>query len=138
MRVVSEQLGEIEIPEQSVVTFSGGIPGFPAARRFCLVEVKPGSRFKLLQSVEEPGLAFVVTDPVDLDADYPLDQVRAAAVEVGLEQDEPLAVAAIVTVPSPPGRPTANLLAPLAVGMRSRLGAQIVLHEHAYGVRHEM
>jgi flagellar assembly factor FliW len=47
-------------------------------------------------------------------------------------------VAAIVTVPKPPARPTANLLAPLVMGKNSRVGVQIVLHESTYEVRHEL
>jgi flagellar assembly factor FliW len=138
VHLVSEQLGPLEIPDDSLVSFAQGIPGFPTARRFCLLEVKPGSRFKLLQNVEDPALAFVVTDPVALDPSYPLDTVRELASLLGLAKDEPMAIASIVTVPPPPRRPTANLLAPLAMGMQSRLGVQVVLHDGDYRVRHEM
>ena len=138
MQIQSEPLGPLEIPEESVVTFPFGIPGFPALRKYCLLEVKQGSRFKLLQSVELPALAFVVTDPVSLDPDYPMDDVRRIYGELGLDPAQPLAIAAIVTVPGPPTRPTANLLAPLVMGLTSRVGVQVVLHDSPYQVRHEM
>ena len=138
MRVESEQLGVLEIPAEATVVFPFGIPAFPESQSFCLVEVRPGSRFRLLQSTLRANLAFVVIDPLLVDPAYPLDQVREVAAEMGIEPDEPLAVAALVTVPPPPGRPTANLLAPLAMGMRSRTGVQVILHDSPYGVRHAL
>ena len=138
MRIDSQQLGSLEIPEESTILFPSGIPSFPGARRFCLLDVRPGSRFRLLQCTEQTDLAFVVIDPLLVDAAYPLDQVRQAAAASGIEPDEPLAVAAIVTVPRPPGRPTANLLGPIAMGMRSRRGVQVILHESPYRVRHAL
>jgi flagellar assembly factor FliW len=138
IKVDSEQYGSFEIPEESVLTFPHGIPGFPTLQRYCIIEVKQGSRFKLLQSIDNAKLAFVVTDPVDIDPDYPLSDIHEAAAQFGLEQGEPVAVAAIVTVPKPPARPTANLLAPLVMGKNSRVGVQIVLHESTYEVRHEL
>ena len=136
MLVESQQLGSVEVPEKAVVKFPFGIPGFPAVRQFCLLEVKQGSRFKLLQSIEQADLAFVVTDPLMEDPGYPMDLVLRLARPIGLDPEELLAVAAIVTVPPPPATPTANLLAPLAMGLKSRLGVQVVLHETSYQMRH--
>lgn len=138
MQVESEQLGPLEIPEEAVIHFTHGIPGFPATKDFCLVEVKPGSRFKLLQSITRADLAFVVTDPMEVDADYPMDKVHEIAQDLGLDEGEPLAIASIVSVQPPPSPPTANLMAPLVMGLQSRVGVQVVLHNSPYGVRHEM
>ena len=138
IRIDSEQLGALEIPEQALVDFPSGIPGFPAARQYCVLELKPGSRFKLLQCADDPKLAFVVTDPLVLDPGYPLDRVQRLAAPLGIEPDEPLAAACIVTVHPRPRPPTANMLAPLAMGLRTRVGGQVVLHDSAYRVRHEM
>ena len=138
MQVVSQQLGTFEVPQSSVVNFPFGIPGFPRDRSFCLLEVKADSRFKLLQSVEREELAFVVTDPLIEDPGYPLELVQRLALPIGLDPDEPLAVAAIVTVPAAPAAPTVNLLAPLAMGLKSQIGVQVVLHETQYQMRHDL
>lgn len=136
MEIESQQLGTLQVPEEAVISFPFGIPGFPVVRQFCLVEVKPGSRFKLLQCVERADLAFVVTDPLMEDPDYPLEVVQRLAAPIGLHPEEPLAAAVIVTVPPPPATPTANLLAPVAMGLESRLGVQVVLHDSSYQMRH--
>ena len=100
-----------------------------------LVDHRPGSVFRWLQSVEIAELAFVVIDPTAFTRDYPVEQVRKAIAFVELEPDEEIAVLAICTVPPAPDEPTANFLAPLGIGLRSRRGAQIVLHDCGFDTR---
>lgn len=138
MLIHSQQLGEVEVPEESVVSFPEGLLGFRDERRFCLISVRAGSRFSLLQSADRPDLAFVVTDPVELDKDYPIEGARQHALRVGVEEQEPLAVAVIVTVGVAGSKPTANMLAPLVIGTDSRVGVQVVMHDTDYLVRHEL
>lgn len=134
--IVSQQLGRLEVPENQLLDFPNGLLGFPHAKSFCLVEVRPGSRFQLLQSVERADLAFVVANPLIVDAEYPLDLARAVALPL-LEGDEGIGVACIVTVPTPPGVKTINLVAPLVMGVQSRRGGQVILPAN-YEVRHEL
>lgn len=98
-----------------------------------LVDHRPGSIFRWLQSIDQPDLAFVVIDPLTFVPDYPVALVRKAASFVGLDPDEPLLVLVICTVPPVPAPPTANFLAPLGIGQQTRRGAQVVLHETGYG-----
>ncbi|MEE9384455.1 MAG: flagellar assembly protein FliW [Nannocystaceae bacterium] len=114
-----------------------GIPGFPGAREFILLDHRPGSMFRWLQSVDTADLAFVVIDPLLADPDYPVDLVRRSLGFLALDASEELVVLAICTVPPAPEVPTVNLLAPVGVGLSSRRGAQVVLHETAYNARQQ-
>jgi len=100
-----------------------------------LVDHRPGSVFRWLQAADIPALAFVVVDPVSFIPDYPVEQVRRAIAFCELEDDEEIAVLAICSVPPAPDEPTANFLAPLGIGLRSRRGAQIVLHDCGFDTR---
>lgn len=100
-----------------------------------LIDHRPGSVFRWLQSADVPELAFVVIDPVAFAADYPVAQVRKQIAFCELADDEEIAVLAICTVPPPPDEPTANFLAPIGIGLRSRRGAQIVLHDCGFETR---
>lgn len=100
-----------------------------------LIDHRPGSVFRWLQAVELPDLAFVVVDPLHFIPDYPVDQVRRAIAFCELDEDEEIAVLAICSVPPAPAEPTANFLAPLGIGLRSRRGAQIVLHDCGFDTR---
>lgn len=109
-----------------------GLPGFPEEHLYVLLDHRPGSVFRWLQSCDNPNLAFVVLDPLLFKADYPLDKARSAASFVGLDPQEELIILVICTVPPPPAEPTANFLAPIAIGSQSRRGAQVVLHDSGF------
>lgn len=108
------------------------MPGFPQTLDYVLLDHKPGSVFKWLQSADVPELAFVVINPLDFRPDYPRDLVRKAANFVGIDASEDLQMLVICTVPPRPAEPTANFLAPVGIGVQSRRGAQIVLHESGF------
>ncbi|MCA9672434.1 MAG: flagellar assembly protein FliW [Myxococcales bacterium] len=77
-------------------------------------------------------------NPQLIDARYPINRIHHLAKRIGIVHDEPIGVAALVTVPRPPGRPTVNMLAPIVIGARSRVGVQVVLHGSRFGLRHAL
>ena len=133
--VPTTRFGQLEVPEARLIHLSLGIAGFETAKAFVLVDHRPGSAFRWLQATDFPELAFVVVDPVALASDFPIDNVRRAIAFCELEPDEDIAVLAICTVPPLPEEPTANLLAPIGIGLRSRRGAQIILHDCGLSMR---
>ena len=73
MDVRTTRFGVIQIAEDRVITFPRGLLGFPQHTRFCLLEPGEGGGdacFFWLQSLDDPGLAFVVTDPILFVKDY--------------------------------------------------------------------
>ena len=70
MLIETTRFGPIEIDGQRVITFKEGLPGFPGMRRFALIQTSPEPVFFWLQSVDEPGLAFVVCDPLAFVPDF--------------------------------------------------------------------
>lgn len=125
----------IEVPEANIITMPLGIPGFADAREFVLIDHKPGSVFRWLQCLDDAALAFVVIDPQQADAEFPVQKVRNHLGFLELEDDEEVVVVAICTVPPRPKTPTVNLLAPIGIGVNSRRAAQVVLHETNYDAR---
>lgn len=106
-----------------------GLPGVTSHTSFELRARAPGSAYAWLRSTTGPAVELLAIDVLRLHPDYPVDQVRRSLGFLHLDEEEPLLVLAICTVPPVPETPTANLLAPLAVGLRSRVAAQIVLHD---------
>jgi flagellar assembly factor FliW len=132
--IQSTRFGTIEAPENQLMHFPLGIPGFAEAKDFVLVEHRPGSVFRWLQAATVPELAFVVIDVLAFVPDYPVADVRKALAFCDIAPDEELAVLAICRVPPPPDEPTANFQAPIGVGLRSRRGAQILLHDSGFSM----
>jgi flagellar assembly factor FliW len=106
-----------------------GLPGVTARPGFELRSRAEGSAYAWLRSTEEPAVELLAVDVLRLCPDYPVEQVRRSLAFLRLREDEPLLVLALCTVPPGSEPATANLLAPVAVGLESRRAAQIVLHD---------
>ena len=73
MKIETKIFGEIEISEDKIVTFQDGIIGFPEMKRFALLhdeERGAGAGIRFLQSLDEPGFAMPVMDPLAVKPDY--------------------------------------------------------------------
>ena len=66
MRINTKVFGEIEIIEEKIIHFPSGIIGFPELTDFALVhdEEKGIGAIHWLQSIQEPGFAMPVMDPL--------------------------------------------------------------------------
>ena len=130
MKCISSRFGTFEAGENTVLTFPSGLLGFPEQQRYVMLDHDTDAPFKWLQSLDEPGLAFVIIDPAFFDGAYRVEYTGEALAEVGGEKTEDLTVAVILTIPSEdPGRITANLRGPLLFNTRTRLCKQLVLSD---------
>ncbi|MEM4408312.1 MAG: flagellar assembly protein FliW [Candidatus Caldarchaeum sp.] len=139
MIVHSTRFGTFDCPENCIITIKGGILGFPQMERYVILQHKEGSPFRWLQSVEEPSLAFLVTDPANFRPDYAPELPPAIAEELRLEEHTPRIAYVILTIP--PGKPedmTANLAGPILINTESRVGKQIVLNDERWGTKHRV
>lgn len=138
MRAVATDLfGILEIREESIIHFAGGLPGFPEDHEWILVDgVKSGSAW--LQSAQNPTLAFLMVDPFPLFPGYSVELSPAELRCVGATDESALMVLAIVTLPPTREKPaTANLQGPVVVNVHARTAAQIVLNENSWTVRQQ-
>ncbi|MDR2200335.1 MAG: flagellar assembly protein FliW [Deltaproteobacteria bacterium] len=134
MLISTKRFGEMEVPEESVITVLGGVIGFPELIRYVLIQRSNDQPFYWLQSLDDPTLALVLVNPKLFKNDYAPQLPASLAEELG---EGEISLFAIVTIP--PGRPqemTANLLGPLAVNPVSRKARQLVLDDRLYTHRH--
>lgn len=136
MQVSTTRFGTVEIAEERVITFPRGLLGFQKSRRYCLLQPVDDACFFWLQSLDEPSVAFVVTDPAQFFPDY--------SVPVRPEQMEDLRLDSLddsqifVIVNKIDSALTGNLQGPLVVNVAQRLGEQFVLAEKKWTTRHEL
>ena len=131
--IESQAVGRVTVSEDHIITFAAGLPGFPDERRFALINDHLQPPFYCLQSVDNPSLAFVVTDPTALVFDYRPKNGGGTLQELQASSPEDLQV--LVTLTIPPGRPreiTANLMSPLLINPQRRLGKQVVIEKPHY------
>jgi flagellar assembly factor FliW len=104
--------------------------GFPESQRYVILDHDTEAPFKWLQSIDEPGLAFVILDPAIFHTDYRVSVPVDILAEMNGGKEEDLALAVILTIPSDdPAHITANLRGPLVMSQKTRLGTQLVLSE---------
>jgi len=131
--IESQAFGRVTVSADRIITFPSGLPGFPDERRFALTNDHLQPPFYCLQCVDNPSLAFVVADPAVLVMDYrPKNGVNTLQ-ELQASSSEDLQV--LVTLTIPPGRPqemTANLMSPLVINPKQRLGKQVVIERPHY------
>ena len=115
------------VSEDQVLLFHDGIPGFPASRRFSLLSIDPDSEFRLLQSLDEPDVAMVVTVPWGLFPDYAPELEEVDRRELGIESPDDAVVFCPVRLDAPSRRAFVNLMGPFIVNAHTRAGRQVVL-----------
>lgn len=135
MRIESRRFGQLEVEDEDLVDF-GGLPGFPAARRFALLAHDRDSAFAWLVCADVPELAFVVTDPWQFFEGYKPEIPTETLQQIGTQLSEEVDCLVIATVR--PGGATLNLAAPLLVNPRTRQGRQVILEGDTYSTRAPM
>lgn len=139
MEIETARFGVIDIDPTRIVTFPRGFVGFPNWQRFVLLPHREDSPFWILQSVDEPALAFVVMDPREAVPDYVARVPAAHLADVAIESEvdvERAVVLALVTLRGGPSGATVNLKAPLIINPDRRLGIQVILEGSPYAIRH--
>lgn len=133
MQIDSTRFGRLLVDDERVMTFSQGLLGFPDHSRFALIQTGEENYFYWLQSVDEPDLAFVVTDPSIYFKDYQVPVRDETRQELRLEDDASLQVFVICNKVG--DWLTGNLLGPIIVNAQNRLGQQVVLTEKKWITR---
>lgn len=130
MTIQTSRFGEIEVLEDTLLTFPTGLVGFPAVQEFVVLDVAEDCQYQWLQAVKEPDLALVIIDVHLLDTEFKAEVSDEGLAELEITQSDPVLILAVVTIPAgEPDQATANLRAPLVINLRTRKGKQLILHE---------
>ena len=147
IEIQSTRFGTLLVDEERIINFRSGLLGFPEHRRFALIQTGEENYFFWLQSLDEPNLAFVVTDPAIFFKGYevPLRDETRQDLRLGAPAEEggfPLTTATagtflqvFVICNKVDDWLTGNLLGPLVVNAQNRLGQQVVLTEKKWTTR---
>ena len=144
MKINTRIFGEIDIEESKILTFDKGIIGFPDLRLFTLIhdeEVGANAGIRYLQSMDEPGFAMPVMDPLIVKPDYDPevnDELLSGLGNLdglGELNQENILVLVTVSVPSDLTKMTVNLQGPIVINADERKAAQIIVDSSEYPVK---
>lgn len=133
MDIPTTRFGLLQIDNDRVIKFPKGLLGFEQATRFCLLRPSEEACFFWLQSIDDPALAFVVTDPTLFYPDYTVPFRAEQMSELKLRATEDGQVFVIVNKVG--SALTGNLQGPLVINTLERVGEQVVLAEKKWATR---
>jgi len=138
MQMMTRAFGEIEIDESKVIEFPGGIIGFPDLQHFVLLydEEQGSNTVKWLQSVEEPGFAMPVLNPLIVKEDYNPSVDDELLKPLGEMKDEDMIVLVTMTIPHEIEKMTVNLRGPVIINSATCKGCQIIIESDDYKVKY--
>jgi len=141
MKMKTRHFGEVEIPEDIILSFDEGIPGFPDSRRFVLIEEPDradddNNLFYWLQSVDDSDLALMLMDVVkfmpEYDPSVDLDEVK----DLELVDAESYYIYNVVVVPEEIEKMSVNLKAPIIINDKLKKGKQVLSKNEDYAIRY--
>ncbi len=138
MTIHTKVFGQVEITEDKIITFTEGIIGFPELKRFTLLhDEEQGTNvgIRWLQSLEEPGFAMPVMDPLIVKPDYNPEVNDELLSGIGEVTADNLLVLVTVKVPSDLTQMSVNLQGPIIINVDERKACQIIVDPDTYPVR---
>jgi flagellar assembly factor FliW len=135
MKIDSPRFGTLEVDPSKIIEFPRGLLGFEDCKRYTLLEPQnEDAKYFILQSLDDPAVAFHVADPSLFGFTYEIALSDEDAAEIQLTDPSQAAVAVILSKPHDAARLSANLHAPLIINMTARRGLQHVFAQLDYAV----
>ena len=125
------RFGELEYDPDNLLTFPAGLIGLPNLRQFIVMPNKKEGPLFWIQSVDEPDMAFVLTDPTCFFLDYLITPEQAERQTLHISEEDECFVLVVVTVPSDQNI-TLNLAAPILFSPKTNRAIQVILENGKY------
>ncbi len=137
MQLQTRHFGEITVNENDILYFPSGLPGFENVKKYTLLgRGEADTLFFWLQSIDDPNLAFVVTDPFSINPEYFVEVDDSETEELQIKDTEDVLTLAIVTVPQNVKLTSANLKAPVLINLQNNRGKQIIMKNETFPVKY--
>lgn len=137
MTLETKVFGEVTIEEEKIITFPGGIIGFPDLTQFALLHDEDDGIASIhwLQSLQEPGFAMPVMDPLIVKEDYNPEVNDELLEALGDWNQDELLVLVTVTVPHELEKMTVNLKGPFVINSANKKACQVIVEGEDYKVK---
>jgi flagellar assembly factor FliW len=139
----TKNFGTITYQTDSELEFPCGLPGFDNRRRFVAVRLVDSDPLVYLQSLEDPDLCFITMPVLAVDPRYRLRVAGEDLEQIGLPASrqprigEDVFCLTVLSLREETG-PTANLLAPIVINLKTRHAVQAIATEGGYSHQHQL
>ena len=137
MEILSPVHGKITYNEDEVINFEKPILGFDELKRFILKDIEE-STFKLLQSIEDVNVGFVVVSPFMLEEKYEIKLSDEVIKTLEISNAKDVLLYSLVTLNSNVENITANLKAPIVINVNNKKAQQFIIDKIKYKIKHPL
>ena len=134
MEKIVTRFGEVEYSRENLLHFPAGLIGLPNLRHFIVMPNKKEGPLFWIQSVDDPDMAFVLTDPTNFFLDYRLLPDVSERQTLRIDENDDCFVLSVVAVP-PDQKITLNLAAPIFYAPKTNRAIQVILEGGKYSSR---
>lgn len=136
MVISTQRFGDLEIPDNKIITMVKPVLGFEQLKHYCIIEREDCEPFLWYQSVDDPAVAFPVVNPLFFCPDFRIEVNPKEVEELRIGKLKAVETYVIVTIPSDPSEMTINLQGPILINAENRLAKQLILVNSGYSVKH--
>lgn len=138
MEIISPIHGSITYNLDEVIRFEKSIPGFEGVKNFILKDTDEDSPFKLLQSIDDVNIGFILISPFDVEESYEVKLVDELVERLRIKESSDVALYSLVTLSSKVENITVNLKAPLVINIKEKKGEQFIVDKEIYKIKHPL
>lgn len=131
MKKINTRFGEVEYDPDNLLHFPAGLIGLPNLRHFIVMPNKKEGPLFWIQSIDDPDIAFVLTDPTNFFLDYQLAPEESERNNLKIDEDDEFFILSVVTVPQDQ-KLTLNLAAPILFAPKTNRAMQVILENSPY------
>ena len=136
MKISTLRFGELEIPDDKVITMAKPVLGFEQLKKFCIIESKDFEPFMWFQSTEDPAVAFIIVNPLFFSPDYKIEVNPREIEELKVSDVRTVETYVIATIPPDPKKMSVNMQGPILVNAKTLLAKQMVMVNTDYKLKH--
>ncbi|MDH4318050.1 MAG: flagellar assembly protein FliW [Desulfobulbaceae bacterium] len=134
MKKLVTRFGEIEYSKENSLHFPQGLVGFENLHDFVVMPNEKNGPLFWIQSVEDPEIAFVLTDPTNFFLDYKVVPNEMEMETLNIKDAEDCHALSVVTVPESK-EISLNLAAPIIFAPGTNRAIQVILENTQYQIR---
>lgn len=131
MKKIMTRFGEVDYDPNNALYFPAGMIGLPTLQNFVVMPNKKNGPLFWIQSIDDPEIAFVLTDPTNFFLNYRVQPDGIERSSLSITEEDDCHVLVVVTVPDDQ-KITLNLFAPILFAPKSNRAIQVILENSQY------
>lgn len=135
MKIKTKFFGETDISEEDVIFFKEGIPGFEEHKKYAVLNIED-SKIVCIQCIDAERVCLVAASPWDYFKKYEINISDAEIEELNIKVESDAAIYNVLSISK--DKTTMNLLAPVVINFKEKLGKQIIMDGTKYSIRQEI